>query len=195
MARLGAPARAADHLKRALALDPANIQARRAQARLLALERNPREAAGLLAGLVKDLPDDAELHAELAGQLMRQGKPLEAVAQYREALRLLPELSPELPNVTWANNLAWALATNPDARVRNGPEAVAWARKACAADPRPRPSLLDTLAAALAEDGQFAEAIKVSRQFQELVAEEPVLVESAEARIRLFQAAQPFHEP
>ena len=74
-------------------------------------------------------------------------------------------------------------------------EAVAWARKACAADPRPRPSLLDTLAAALAEDGQFAEAIKVSRQFQELVAEEPVLVESAEARIRLFQAAQPFHEP
>jgi len=195
MARLGAPVRAAAHLKRALTQDPANVEARRAQAKLLALERKPREAAALLAGLVKERPNDAELRAELAMQWMRQGRPMEGVAQYREALRLLPELSHDRPNVTWANNLAWALATNPDPRVRNGAEAVAWARKACAADARPRPSLLDTLAAALAEDGQFDEAIKVSRQFQELVAAEPALVESAEARIRLFQASQPFHEP
>lgn len=55
------------------------------------------------------------------------------------------------------NGLAWALATCPDAGLRNGAEAIRWAEKACGRDPSAM--FTDTLAAAYAEAGRWAEAV------------------------------------
>ncbi len=145
--------------------------------------------------LIRLEPDDAPAHAELAQNLVRQKKSAEAAAHFREALRLRPEVSAKSGNIAWANNLAWIMATNPDAKLRNGAEAVALARQACEAVKYKDPSLLDTLAAALAEAGQFDEAIKVSKQQIDLVAGQQKTIDEANARIALYRASQPFREP
>ncbi len=63
------------------------------------------------------------------------------------------------------NNIAWILATNPDASLRDGPEAVRLAERALAAGrDDDRISIMDTLAAAYAEAGDFDKATATARQ-------------------------------
>ena len=53
------------------------------------------------------------------------------------------------------------LATNPNEAFRNGKEALALAEEAVKADPL-SPTYLNTLAAALAENGRFPEAVEAA---------------------------------
>ncbi len=186
--------KAAAELDSALALEPQLADAHRLMAQIRTLQGRPSDAVASYNALVRLAPEDAVAHAELAQQLLKLKQPAQAVAHFREALRLQRDVSVVSGSFTWANNLAWLLATSPDAKIRNGAEAVEWARKACQADGYKNPSLLDTLAAALAEAGQFDEAIKVSQQMIELAAGEQKTVDSAKARIELFRSSQPFHE-
>lgn len=79
-----------------------------------------------------------------------------AIQDLRKAVRLSPETA------LYANDLAWLLATCPDKRIRNGKEAVSFARQALASQ---RSAFhLDTLAAALAAQGDFEQAIMTQRQ-------------------------------
>ena len=57
------------------------------------------------------------------------------------------------------NNTAWVLATNPNASVRNGMEAVELAERALKLSGGNEPAILGTLAAAYAEAGRFPEAV------------------------------------
>jgi tetratricopeptide (TPR) repeat protein len=56
-------------------------------------------------------------------------------------------------------NCAWFLATDPDANRRNPKKAIAFAKEAVEMDNKPH--YVDTLAASLASDGLFDEAVKV----------------------------------
>ena len=60
--------------------------------------------------------------------------------------------------------LAWVLATHPDDSVRNGKEAVALADQIVEATNGKVPSFLLTLSLALAETGNFDQAIQVAMQ-------------------------------
>ena len=60
--------------------------------------------------------------------------------------------------------LAWALATFPEAGVRDGDTAVGLAQQAVAATNRKNPGYLDTLAAAYAETGEFDKAVSVEEE-------------------------------
>src|SRR6266404_1991655 len=62
------------------------------------------------------------------------------------------------------NDLAWFLAVCPDAKFRDGTNAVACGEKAVAATDRKNLSYLDTLAAAYAEAGRFAKAISITKE-------------------------------
>ena len=79
-----------------------------------------------------------------------------SVTTWKTAVRLAPG---------WAdpcNSLAWLLATCPDPSIRNGPRAVEIGRRALELSPEAgKAGCLDTLAAALAENGEFAEAIEL----------------------------------
>ena len=70
-------------------------------------------------------PGFSEAQTRIAASLCQQGNFAGAIARYRRALQIHPDL-PDL-----LNNLAWLLATCPDASLRNGPQAVRHAENAC----------------------------------------------------------------
>lgn len=137
------------------------------------------------AALVLD-PASAEAHFHFATALTLQGRVREAVQHYREALQSRKDWPEAL------NDLAWLLATHPDASVRNGQEALHLAGRACALDENPR--FLATLAAAHAESGDFDEAIRQARKARELAQArgDAELVERAGRLAAHFQHKQPW---
>lgn len=66
------------------------------------------------------------------------------------------------PRAMDCNNLAWLYATSEVSRLRDGSKAVDYARQALELEPGPEHK--DTLAAALARDGQFARAESVQAE-------------------------------
>ena len=80
----------------------------------------------------------------------------DAVPHYEQALVIDPNSSLTM------NNLAWVLATHPDASVRNGARAVELATAAARSTGGSDPLYLRTLAAAYAEIGNFGEAARIA---------------------------------
>ena len=97
-----------------------------------------------------------DLHAVLR-ELGRHADLLELVRRGSESC---PEMLSNL------NNYAWALATLPEDDLRDGARAAEVIRSAIAraGDADPDPAYLDTLAAALAEQGELEEAIRVGSE-------------------------------
>jgi tetratricopeptide (TPR) repeat protein len=111
----------------------------------------------------------------------------------RQSLEAAIEANPK-----WAlshNELAWLLATAWDASIRDGQRAVALATKACELLEWKDWAYLDTLAAAYAEAGQFADALKWETKALETPDALGDALEEARARLKLYQAGQPYHEP
>ena len=94
------------------------------------------------------------------------------------------------------NNLAWLLATAPDASVRNGPEAVRHAEEACRLTRYCATRPVGTLAAAYAEAGRFPEAIATAQKACARAANNnPALLERNRQLLELYRKGQPYHEP
>jgi Flp pilus assembly protein TadD len=126
----------------------------------LALIRLKAESEKKLASLydaLKILPTP-EAHIQIAIILAIKGEFQYAIEHYNEALRLKPD-SPDV-----LNNLAWLLATCPDAHIRNGVQAVKYAERACELTHHHMTPLVGTLAAAYAEAGRFDDAIATAKK-------------------------------
>lgn len=152
----GALAEAESHFRQALRIAPTDVEARfnlvAALYRAGRLDEALAECDALLAA-GGDKPEAYYLRGDV---LRARGDTADAVAAYRAGLERAPE------SVNAANNLAWILATAGDASLRRPDEAIAWAERACAASPRARADLLDTLAAAYAAAGRFEEAARTA---------------------------------
>lgn len=96
----------------------------------------------------------AELYESKARSCIDYGHYDEAKKSLEQAVRLQPE------DPTTLNDLAWMLATSKDNRVRDGRRAVTIAMKACKLGGWKNAFSIDTLAAASAEAGNFADAVK-----------------------------------
>jgi serine/threonine-protein kinase len=104
------------------------------------------------------------------------------------AVRVAPDFSGAL------NSLSWLLATCPDPSVRDGRRAVALGRRAVENSPEPtRAECLDTLAAALAENGEFADAIDCEREAISLMEDTDRLL-NYERRLVLYENNEPYRE-
>lgn len=186
--RGGAPERAEPVLREFAARHPhsASIQREYAQA-LRALGRG-QEARRALERALDASPCDAAARVELADLL----------AELREAEARLLVLRAGVGHCSEShallNRYAFSLATSPDPALRDGQEALRAARRALELAGDERPALLDTLAAAYAETGNFAEAVSVSRRALAVAEQQgrsPQLVASLRRSLALFERGQP----
>jgi tetratricopeptide (TPR) repeat protein len=135
-------------------------------------------------------PDLAEAHNNLANALFRKLRPAEAIAHYQAAVAAHPR------DARLSNNLAWALATCPEASVRDGPRAVAAAEQANRLSGGRNPIILNTLAAAYAEAGNFSNAVATVEQAIQLATDQGAgaQVETLRARLALYKSRSPFRD-
>jgi tetratricopeptide (TPR) repeat protein len=135
-------------------------------------------------------PKYAEAHDSLGDALYAQGRSVEALTHWHQSIQLQPNNAPAL------RGAAWVLATSPDAAIRNGGEALAFAVRAIELSGGGDARMLDTLAAAYAEKGQFANALLTARRALARAEQEnqTVLAGEVRNRIALYEADQPFRE-
>ncbi len=185
----GLPERAIADFSRILALAPDYAPA-------LAQRGLSRGRKGEHGQAIADLDRALALHPgdvqALAGRALshkKLGQYQQAVADYRRALELDPRHLPAL------NGLAWILATCPEQSWRDGLEAVALARRGV--ELRDDAGRLDTLAAALAEAGQFSQAAATQQKAISLIAPESVsrLKGEYEERLKAYRQGKPWREP
>jgi tetratricopeptide (TPR) repeat protein len=184
----GEPGEAAKHYAEACRLRPADAEAREALGLLLLSQGKPNEAISCLQESTR-LQPSARAHYELALALDGSRQEEKAITEYREAVRL----SPTSP--LYMNDLAWALATNPDEKLRDIKEAVRLAEDACRLSGGREPSFFGTLDAAYAGAGRFDEAITTANKARELAlaAGQQQIAEKAEERLALYRAGKPYH--
>jgi len=135
-------------------------------------------------------PSDVDCQTTLAIALEEKGNPLEAIQHYEKALQLAPTSIPTL------TNLAWLLATSPDASLRNGPKALELAKQVDRLAGGTNTLVLRTLAAAYAENGEFANAIRTARSAMQLArmhGEDGVMTD-LDQQIALYQLGMPYRE-
>src|SRR5438067_1056504 len=103
-------------------------------------------------------PNYADAYTGIGNALIQRGLLKEAISHYEKAT----EIAHQDPHSR--NNVAWVLATSPDASIRDGSRAVKLAQEAVDLSGGKEPQFLRTLAAAYAEDNRFGEAISAAKQ-------------------------------
>ena len=148
------------------------------------------EAVACYYKAVKIDPSVPQGHSNLAALLYLQGRCREAIAQWLEAIRLQPD------DTTLLRAIAWVLATSPKADARNGAEALELAQRAAQGTARREATILDTLAAAYAETGQYAEAVATARAARDLAIQQAnrALADAISARVELYERKTPFRD-
>jgi len=134
----------------------------------------------------------AEAHFNYGIHLFNQQKPQQAIIQYKKSIELDPTLEPAYSeligyylsqkryddaahilkaavqnvrgSVAFVHTLAKILSTCTDDQVRNGSEAVAYAKQAVKMTDNKHPVVIGTLAFAYAESGDFEKAIEIVDQ-------------------------------
>ncbi len=110
-----------------------------------------------------------------------------SLADFSQALRINPRDACAL------DGRAWIFATCPDPTYRDGKKAVVVAIEACELTRWKEAYCLETLAAAYAEVGDFAAAVKWQVKAIELETD-PKEKQDYRARLKLFQEKKPFRE-
>ncbi len=179
---------AGEHFAEAIRIEPDDALSHRGYG--IALGR-----AGKFAEARRQFSDAIQLNAMdhlsrylRAGMFEAEGETAKALKDYREALDIDPEY------LQAANGVAWILATAKEADLRDGQEAVRLGEYINAATGYGDARLLDTLAAAYAEVGNFDDAVSTARSALNLAQQmnSPPLVKEIEQRLALYESKRPF---
>jgi len=215
---------AAEYYRRVVALNPKLFTPHRMLGNVLLSQGKAEEAVAQLRLAIAIRPTDADTHTVLGMALLDLGRMDEAAAQFTEAARLQPgnalanyqlarihqqrketgaaierlrlalTAQPDWPESL--NDLAWILATSPDAAVRNGREAVTLAERACKLTNYKMPLLIGTLAAAYAEAGRFPDAVSSAEKARAaaLEAGQKDLAQKNQELLELYRVRKAYHE-
>lgn len=188
----GAYTEAIEHYRAAVRLYPPGTQSHALVnlGRALGTAGCNEEALDAFERALRVDPDLATAYVFSARILLAQGRARAGIDALRAAYKRAPQ------NDTLANNLAWYLATIPGLEKEDRAMAVPLARQAVAQAPGPSPTRLDTLAAALAANGHFAEAVSTVEQAISLAEQDGVseLAEQFRRRCALYKAGKPYVE-
>ncbi len=168
----------------AIALDPDLAPAHKGKGRVCHMLGRTEEARQHFDAAAVLSPTDAQVALSRADLLVDMGRYGEAQQEYNRAIQLDGKLANAF------RNLAWLEATCPVAAYRNGAAAVEHAQQAIAISGREDDVNLDTLAAAYATAGKFADAIAtVERAISAAGAGQ---VDGYKSRLELYKQNQPF---
>jgi tetratricopeptide (TPR) repeat protein len=181
---------AIEHYRSALQIEPDYMEAEKNLNIALASRERLAEKIEHYRRYLSTYPDDANALLNMGTTLQTLGMFAEASEHYEKTLQIEPE------NTSALNNLAWLLATGKEAGNRNGNKAVELARLASTMAGGKNPAILDTLAAAYAEAGDFPEAIETAQRALSLalVRNDATLVNAVHTRLKLYQSGLPYHD-
>ena len=190
LAKAGQMDEAIEHYKRALEIKPDYAEAEANLGNAFFSTGRSANAIFHYEKAVEIAPDYAKAHCNLGIALLSTGRGREALTEFEKALAIQPDYQ------IVQNNLAWVLATEPDATLRDGPRAVALAQQASNAAGGKNAAFLRTLAVAYAETGRFAEAVQTVQNAIQAVGTRgnAVFIESLRAELKLYQAGLRYDE-
>jgi tetratricopeptide (TPR) repeat protein len=222
LAQEGEADRAIDEARRALDLAPTNPTAYDVLSNFFLGSRRLDQAADMARDGLAVSPLNARLHFTLGEALVQKNDYVTAANHFAYALLLrsnwtaahsslhrvlgLSAAGPDgLKNLERAASsapdspamldpLAWWFATNPEAAMRNGQEAVRLAERACELTHRKGSRFLNTLAAAYGETGRFSDAIRVVQDAISLARSSGQEIQAAlgQELLASFQANRPY---
>ena len=177
--------------RRVLAMRPADADAHNNLGVVLAGQGRVSEAIEHYREALAVNPVFAQTHHHLAVALAAQQRPEEAIDHHRQAL----EEQPDEP--AFLNGLAWILATYPDPAILDPAEAIRLAEHAASLTERRHALVLDTLAAAYAAAGQYAQAVTTAQASLALIPDGQAaeLAAAVRRRLRLYTERQPYRQP
>ena len=210
--------RALADFNRSLELNPGLAVAYRNRGELLAATGRTAEAVADYTTALAQLPEDADLLAMRGEAFHRLGQYDEALADLTQSIELAPHnavvyaqrgnvhaeqgdyrraiadfrqaLSIDVQSAEAHRSLAWLLATCPDQSYRNPRQALASAERAAQLAAPGDPFVLDSLAAAHANAGQFDRAVRYQ---QEAIVNVPGdFAGPFQERLALYQQRRPF---
>ena len=186
--QLGQVGEAITYFRKALQIEPRNAEAQCDLGAALFRQGNVDDAIAHFQKALEINPGIAEAHLNLGSAFVKKGEVNEAIAHFQKALTIEPD------NVEVLNDLAWLLATAPQASLRNGNRAVELAQRADQVAGGESPIILSTLAAAYAEVGRFGDAQQSARKAveQATAAGQQGLVVELTRELKLYEAGLPY---
>ena len=190
LATQGRTTEAVEQFQKALEIEPDYAKAHYNLADIFFAQGEWRGAVEQYQQALKQMPDSIHAHYQLGLALQCRGRFAAAIAQFQKVLELDPQ------HVAAQNNLAWLLATCPEASLRDGKRAMELAWQAEQLSGGNHPEILDTLAAAYAEAGRFGEAVETAKRALNLPATKnnKPLAEAIQIRLKLYEAGFQFRD-
>jgi tetratricopeptide (TPR) repeat protein len=171
----------------AIRLDKTNVQHYLDRSQLYTEKKEYAKALADAEEALRLVPASVDARLARGGNLFLTGDFAKASADFAKAVDLHPD------HAAAYNSQAWFWATCPDEKFRDGKKALAYADKAWKLADGKEPAILDTKAAALAETGDFAQAVQVQeRAIRELAGTE--LLQEARARLELYKKKAPYRQ-
>ena len=188
--KLGRTAEAIGHFERALEINPNQASVHSSLGVALLELGQARRSLIHLQKAIEIHPRSSDAHYNLGNAFLHIGRASEALAHYQKALEITPDDTETL------NNMAWILATWPEALTRDGTKAVELAERADSLTRGASPVISATLGAAYAEAGRFEDATKAAQRALQLALAEGNDARAASIReqIEYYQAGAAFRD-
>jgi len=185
----GHPAEAMAHYREALRLYPKAVAAHCNLGITLVELGRFDEAMGEYDEAARLAPDDPRPHYLMGKAALKQGDSAAAAEHFRDALGRNKD---DFQSLTY---LARLLASDPDPQIRNGAEALALAGHANDLTGGGDPFVLDVLAMAEAETGNFEQAQETEKKAIQIADGQTNLTAELDSHLKVFEARQPWRKP
>jgi tetratricopeptide (TPR) repeat protein len=174
--------------REALGDDPRYAAAHNNLGNALVRQGNVAEALPHFLDALRVDPEYVDAHYNIGHAYALRGERADAIEHFRQVVRLEPDWTPGL------SELAWLLATAPEARLHDARQAVRIAEHAADITGNGDARVLDVLAAAYADAGSFDRALATAKAALRLMPADP-LAGDIRHRHALYQAHQAFRTP